>query len=531
MFRYLLAAVSTAALLAGVSFSTTALAQDDNDQRLGTVHFPTTCNPLAQRRFDRAMRFQHYFWYRQSQQVFEDVLKADPQCAIAYWGMALSLLNNPHFAPPLENMPIGLAFLKEARTIGARSDRERDYIDTLLALYTNYDTVARGPRLQAYLKAAETLAQRYPDDDEAQINYAITLNVSASPNDKTYAQQLKGAAILEPIFKRQPRHPGVAHYLIHLYDYPAIAEKGLDAARRYSQIAPSAPHALHMPSHIFTRVGAWNDSIASNTASKAAAKASRETLDALHAGDYMVYAFLQLGQDGKARETIEEMDAIAGDSEVAATNFGLTASPARYALERGDWKGAAELKVRTTRVPQVEAITLFSRAIGAARSGKPETIKADIAKLAELRDRLVAARDPYWAEQVEIQRQIANAWLMFGEGRYDGALNAMSSAADAEDRTEKSPVTPGPIVPARELYGLMLLDRGLARPALTAFEATLKKEPHRLGATVGAAQAAEKLGDAAKAKLHHAAVVALADKADPVRPEIAASRAYVAKAR
>ena len=220
------------------------------------------------------MRFQHSFWYRQSQEVFEEVLKADPDCAIAYWGIALSLLLNPHNAPPPENLPRGLAALERGKAIGAKSQRERDFIDSLLALYTAYDQIPRGPRLQIYLKAVEALAQRYPDDDEAQINYAITLNVSASPNDKTFAQQLKGAAILEPLFNRQPRHPGVAHYLIHLYDYPAIADKGLDAARRYAQIAPSAPHALHMPSHIFTRVGAWEDSIASNTASKNAARAS-----------------------------------------------------------------------------------------------------------------------------------------------------------------------------------------------------------------------------------------------------------------
>jgi tetratricopeptide (TPR) repeat protein len=531
MFKTLLTAVSTTALVAGLSLSTTAIGQEETDQRLGTVHFPTTCNETAQRRFDRAMRYQHSFWYRQSQEVFEDTLKADPDCAIAYWGIALALLLNPHNAPPPENLPRGLASLERGKAIGAKSQRERDFIDALLVLYTDHEKVARGPRLQAYLKAAEALAQRYPDDDEAQINYAITLNVSASPNDKTFAQQLKGAAILEPLFKRQPRHPGVAHYLIHLYDYPAIADKGLDAARRYSQIAPSAPHALHMPSHIFTRVGAWMDSIASNTASKNAARASREPGDAVHASDYMVYAFLQLGQDRKAREVVEELNATTGNPDAAGMSFGMAASPARYVMERGDWNGASELPVQVTRFAQVEAITLFARAIGAARTGKLNAVKADIAKLAELRDRLSAARDPYWAEQVDIQRQITSAWLLFAEGKHDAALNAMSAAANAEDRTEKSPVTPGPIVPARELYAGMLMERGFAREALAAFEATLKKEPNRLGATIGAALAAEKAGDAAKAQQHHAAVVALTDQAEPVRPEIAASRAYLAKAR
>src|SRR6476469_11134338 len=222
------------------------------------------------------MRYQHSFWYRESKEIFEETLKADPECGIAYWGVALSLLNNPHNPTPAPNLPLGLAAIQKAKAVGAKTDRERDFIDALLVFYTDYDKIAHGARVQAYLKAMEALAQRYPADDEAQIFYAITLNVAASPNDKTYANQLKGAGILEPIFKRQPRHPGVAHYLIHLYDTPALAERGLDAARRYASIAPAAPHAQHMPSHIFTRVGAWNESIASNDASARSAKAGRD---------------------------------------------------------------------------------------------------------------------------------------------------------------------------------------------------------------------------------------------------------------
>ena len=236
-----------------------ALSEDDNDQRFGTVHFATSCNETAQRRFDRGMRYQHSFWYQASKEIFEDVLKADPGCAIAYWGIALSLLYNPHAPPPAANLPLGLAALQQAQAVDARTERERDYIDALKVFYTDYDKISHAQRVQAYLKAMEALAQKYPDDDEAQTFYAITLNVAASPNDKTYANQLKGASILEPIFRRQPRHPGVAHYLIHLYDTPALAQRGLDAARRYAVIAPAAPHALHMPSHIFTRVGAWNE--------------------------------------------------------------------------------------------------------------------------------------------------------------------------------------------------------------------------------------------------------------------------------
>src|SRR5246127_5133538 len=253
-----------------------AVAEDNTDQQFGTVHFATSCNETAQRRFDRAMRYQHSFWYKASREIFEDTLKADPECGIAYWGIALSLWNNPHFPPPAPNLAPALAAIEKGKAVGAKSERERDYIDALALLYTDYDKVDYRTRLQAYLKAMEALAAKYPDDDEAQIYYAITLNVSASPSDKTYAQQLRGAAILEPIFKRQPHHPGVAHYLIHLYDYPPIAEKGLRAAERYAGIAPAAPHAQHMPSHIFTRVGYWKDSITANLASIKAAKADKE---------------------------------------------------------------------------------------------------------------------------------------------------------------------------------------------------------------------------------------------------------------
>ena len=317
-------------------------------------------------------------------------------------------------------------------------------------------------RVQSYLKAMEALAAKYPDDDEAQIFYAITLNVAASPTDKTYANQLKGAAILEAINKRQPRHPGVAHYLIHLYDSPALADKGIDAARRYSKIAPAAPHAQHMPSHIFTRVGLWNDSVAANIASVQAAKADKSPGDQMHGEDYLVYAYLQLDQDKNARGVIDDMTVSTFGPEAFGAHFALAASPARYVVERGDWKGAAELKVIQNGFPHVMAITYFARALGAARSGNPDAAKADIAKLAEMRDKLVEAKVGYWPEIVDIQRQIATAWMLYADGKYDDALQAMSAAADAEDKTEKSPVTPGPLMPARELYGYMLLERAMA---------------------------------------------------------------------
>jgi tetratricopeptide (TPR) repeat protein len=519
-----------AVAVAAIWAAPTARAQDAAEEQFGKVHFSTSCNDQAQRRFDRAMRYQHSFWYRPAREIFEEAIKADPECAIAYWGIALTLLLNPHIPPPKDNLALGLSSLEKARSIGAKTQRERDYVDALLTFYADHDKVAHGPRVQAYLKAMEGLAGRYSDDDEAQIGYAITLNVAASPNDKAYANQLKGAAILEPIFKRQPRHPGVAHYLIHLYDYPPIAEKGLDAAKRYAEIAPAAPHALHMPSHIFTRVGYWKESVASNGASARAAKAGKEPHDQLHAMDYLVYAHLQLAQDNEARAVMEEMIALTGyDPTIRTGPYAVAASQARYMIERSDWSGAASLQVQPSRFAYVDAITHFARALGAARSGNLDGARSDIAKLAELREKLQQAKDEYWSEQVNIQWQVATAWLLNMENKQADAVSSMRGAADLEDRTEKSIVTPGPMAPARELYGSMLLERGMAKEALAAFEATLKKEPNRLGATIGAAKAAEKSGDAAKARQYYAKVVALADGVDASRADVAAARAFMAK--
>jgi hypothetical protein len=518
-----------AAAAVGFSFVQPALGQSD-DNKLGTVHFETSCKPEAQKLFDEGMLYQHSFWYRASQRMFEDALKADPECGIAYWGVALSLLLNPHAAPPAKNLAEGAAAIATGKSVGAKSQRELDYLDALAVMYADHAKVDHRTRIQAYAKAMEQLAQRYPNDDEAQIHYALALNTSASPADKTYGSQLKGAAILEPIATRQPQHPGVSHYLIHLYDYPPIAEKGLDAARRYAKIAPAAPHAQHMPSHIFTRVGYWKESIASNMEAARVAKESKDFHDQLHAMDYLVYANLQLGQDEKARAVIEEMTAVTGFTETfIAGPYALAASPARYAVERGDWKAAAALQVRPSPLAHVQAVTHFARALGAARSGNPEAARPDIAKLAELRDTLRDAKDAYWSEQVDIQRQVATAWLLYAEGKRDDALKAMSAAADSEDKTEKHPVTPGVPKPARELYGVMLLESGNAKEALAAFEATIRKEPNRLGAYVGAAKAAEKSGEAAKAQEYFSKVVAIADAADNSRVEVAEAHTFLTK--
>jgi tetratricopeptide (TPR) repeat protein len=507
---------------------TPGMAQENTDQKLGTVHFATSCNETAQRRFDRAMRYQHSFWYAESKEIYQEAITADPECAIAYWGIALSLLGNPHGAIPAPNLPLGLAAIAKAKAVGAKTERERDYIDALAVMYVDYDKTPQQARVQSYLKAMEALAAKYPTDDEAQIFYAITLNVAASPADKTYVNQLKGAAILEPIWQRQPQHPGVAHYLIHLYDYPAIAAKGLPAALRYARIAPNAPHAQHMPSHIFTRVGYWKESIAANLASVQAAKANKEGGEQLHGQDYLVYAYLQLGQDKEAHAIVDEIEAMQPDPDAFGAAFSQAAAPARYLVERGDWAGAAKLEVRPSKFPHVMAISHFARAIGAARSGDPAAARADAAQLAEIRDGLREAKNSYWAGQVDVEAQVANAWILYADGKYDEALKAMSAAAAAEDNTEKAPVTPGPLAPARELYGFMLLDRGMAREALAAFEATMTKEPNRFNGYVGFAKAAQALGDTTRAKAAYEKLVALAAGSDSERPSLATARAFVA---
>src|SRR3981081_1562078 len=365
-----------AATAAGFSFAQPAFGQAD-DEKLGMVHFETSCKPDAQKLFDRGMLYQHSFWYRASQKTFEEVLKADPECAIAYWGIALSLLWNPHATPAAQNLAEGSAALEKAKSVGAKTERERDYLAALGAMYADYDKVDHRTRLLAYAKAMEQLAARYPNDDEAQIHYALALTTPAPPADQTYATQLKGAAILEEIAKRQPQHPGVAHYLIHLYDYPPIADKGIGAARRYAKIAPDAPHALHMPSHIFTRVGYWQESIDSNMASGGGAEEAGDLHEQLHAMDYLVYAYLQLGQDKKAGDVVEAMNAVTGFTESAIPGpYARAASPARYAVERGDWKAAAALEIRPSQLPQVEAVTDFALPVGAARSGDPAAAKA-----------------------------------------------------------------------------------------------------------------------------------------------------------
>lgn len=522
------------ALLA-LSFASVGAAQEKvgGTEKIGTVHFATSCSPAAQQEFDRAVALLHSFWFDASSNAFSTVSTLDPACAMAHWGMAMTLLGNPFAWPPASKaLAEGWTAVGRARAAGAKTQREKDYIAALETFYKDWDKVDHRPRALAYEKGMEQLSQRYPDDREAAVFYALALDATALPTDKTYANQLKAAAILEKVFAEQPNHPGVAHYLIHSYDYPPIAQRGLTAARRYASIAPSAPHALHMPSHIFTRQGFWQESIGSNRAS---AGAGRNDFDRLHAMDYLMYGHLQGAEDLAAKRVLDEVKAIQKvNVEHFVTGYALAAIPSRYALERRRWADAAALSLHPSdfpwsRFPQAEAIVHFARGLGAARSGDVAGSQKVIAKLESLRDALVAAKQSYWAEQVDIQRRVVTAWVARAEGKDQEALQIMRAAADLEDATEKHPVTPGPIVPARELLGEMLLEVQRPADALKEFEASQRHEPNRFRGLYGAARAADLSGDRQKARAFYEKLVAVCEHADTERAEVGEAKAFLGK--
>jgi hypothetical protein len=495
---------------------------------LGTVHFPVTCTPEAQEAFDEAMKLQHSFWYQAAHDGFAEVLRRDPECVMAYWGIAMTKLSNPFSPPPEQNLADGWAALEQARQLGAKSEREAGYIEALSAFYRDFETKDHRDRVLAYEEAMAQLHARYPDDSEAAIYYALALNVAALPTDKSYAKQLQAAEILEAEVARQPDHPGVVHYLIHTYDYPPLAERGVAAADRYADLAASAPHALHMPSHIYTRLGYWDRSIETNRRSAEVARARKEMDGELHARDYMVYAYLQSGRDEAARQAIAEAQQFMGaQSSSAAGPFALAAMPARLAMERGAWKEAAALTPQPSKFAFADAITHFARAVGLARSGEPEAAAADLEALQQLADAL-RPKNAYWAEQVDIQHMAAESWVAYAKGNRDEALALMRSAAEREAATEKHVITPGPLAPAREQLAEMLLAADQPAEALKEFEAVQQVEPNRLRALVGAGRAAELAGDRAAAKQYYGQVVEITASADTSRPEIEAARAFVA---
>jgi tetratricopeptide (TPR) repeat protein len=539
--------ILTLAVLAALS-SGGAIAHEDDaaaaprpGEKLGTVMFETSCAPAVAGQFNRAMALWHSFWFDPSADAFRAVAADDPACGMAHWGLALTRLGNPFAWPPSDKqMQGGRDAIRKAQEIGAKTQRERDYIDALARFYDDTTGADHRARAVAFEQAMGQITQRYPDDVEAKILYALMLDATALPTDKTYAQQLKAGAMLEAIWEQRPDHPGVAHFIIHSYDYPELADKALAAARRYAAIAPSAPHALHMPGHIFTRLGYWDESIETNRMSAEVAKAELDTKDfqsgsynALHAMDYMVYAYLQQGQDAHARALVDEMGQLTRvDVEIFPAAFAFAASPARYALEHGDWEAASRLELKPTglswqKFPQAEAVLVFARSLGAARSGKLDVARAGIERLGELNAALVKAKQPYWAEQAAIQQQIGMAWVQLAEGRKDEALRTMRAAADREDATDKHPVTPGPLAPARELLGEMLLMLDRPADALAEFERSQQKEPNRLRGFYGAARAAALAGQQDVAKANYQKLLELTAPAEGTRKEIEEARSFV----
>ena len=503
--------------------------------RFGTVTFANSCSAAVQPGFARGMALLHSFEFGPAIDAFDEVAKADPSCGIALWGIGLAQWSNPFSAANRapRQLQAGRESAQRAAQTGAKTERERAYIAAVAHLYDRYESVDQRTRIVAYRDAMGRLAAAYGDDPEAKAFYAVALAAAADPADKTYADQLKAGAMMEALWAAQPDHPGFAHYIIHSYDVPALAPKALDAARRYATIAPDAPHALHMPSHTFTRLGYWQDSIDTNMLSAAAAKKIGQIYEELHATDYEVYAYLQTGQDAKARALVDEAPRIAarpnvteGAAPPVAGGYALAAIPARYALERGDWAGAARLQPIANAAPFVEAISWFARGLGAARARDVAGAKVVPAELQVRIDALDRAGEKYWAEQVRIQQLAVTAWVAFADGRAPEALKSMREAADREDRTEKNAISPGPLAPARELLAEMLLQLKQPKVALVEFRTTIAKEPNRFRGIAGAAAAAEQTGDAAAARTYRQQLAQICLKGDtPGRPELQQARA------
>ena len=465
---------------------------------VGTVHFVTSCSPGVADRFDRAVALLHSFEFGASIRTFNEVLAADSTCAMAHWGIALSRWTNPMVGSvrPIPLLQQGRQSVESAIRLSARStEREQGYIRAVAQLYDDFEHKPQQARVDAYSQAMKQLASQFEADTEAMIFYAISLTAAASPTDKTYAKQLEAGRILEQLWTKQPNHPGIAHYIIHSYDVPALAAKAQEAAARYSVIAPSAAHALHMPSHTFTRTGMWKESIATNHRSMEVALASGSIAEALHASDYAMYAYMQLGQEKEAKAILDGLPAIAarfdpnavtGAATGSAGVFALAAIPARWVLERNAWAEAEALELRPSAFPYADAMTYFARSLGASHLRHSAKAKSAVDSLASIRDRLVASGEAYWAEQVAIQHLAAQAWLDFSEQRKEDALRHMREAVKREDATEKSAITPGPLAPARELLADMLMQLGQRDEAVREYRATLEKEPGRLRSKRGA---------------------------------------------
>src|SRR5437773_2627281 len=503
------------------------IAQEKATVQLGKVHFPVSCSPVAQDQFERGVAMLHSYWFTEGSKTLEAIVGEEPSCVVADWGLAVNLLGNSLVGPPpAKDAQEAWEVLDKAKG-EAKTERERDWIEALSAYYRDHDKVSVDDRLLAYTKAIEKMTQRYPDDFEAWAYYALTLQASAPKTDKSYANQLKAAGILEKLYKQNPQHPGVSHYLIHAYDYPPLADKGLAAARRYARIAPAAPHARHMPSHIYSMLGLWEESIASNTS------ALEVQRDYYHAIDFTVYAHLQLAQDAKAKALIEGNSAVRRKDLLTLGNYtALAAIPARYPLERADWTGAAALPLDSTDRPEFDfithSLTRFARGLGMARSGDLAGAKREIEAIQGLRRALEKSDQSYWADRSEEQIYAVSAWVAHAEGARDQAVKLMRAAADGEDRSVKHVSMENRLYPMRELFAELLLETGEAVPALREFEAALKENPNRYRGLYGAARAAEGAGNQEKATAFFPKLVTLSKNADTDRPELARATAFLA---
>ncbi|HKM87324.1 MAG TPA: hypothetical protein VJX48_01850 [Xanthobacteraceae bacterium] len=520
LLRRVVSALFLSALAAGA-----AAAQPE--EILGTVSFPNSCAESAQPQLQRAVALLHSFWWEQADLAFRDVLDRDPSCAIASWGVATVAIGNPFGAGAAPAAATkALAAIAQGREIGAKTERERGYIEAIAAYYDRFGERTHGARLRSVADAFEALALKYPDDDETQIFFALYLTATQPPTDKTLARAMPAAVILNQQFAKHPDHPGAAHYLIHSNDFPAIAEQGLAAAMCYAQIAPSSPHALHMPSHIFTRVGLWQQSADTNQRSVDAAKRANGITDQLHAYDYMVYAYLQLARDKDAWRAVESARSLAEQNRAA--DYAREAIPARFAVERGAWGEAAQLgDPDASKFPYTSAIRIFARALGAARGGDPEAAGRDLRRLQDIGTTLNATKEEYWVAEVQVQELAAQGWIANAKGDHDQALSLMRAAADKEDLSEKSGISPGRLLPARELLGDLLLQNGRPADALLEYEASLKRDPRRFRSYWGAGQAAAAAGNAGRAHYYYGLLVEVAGNGDP-RPELASAREYLA---
>jgi len=543
--------------LTALGTETSVVPEPGDLRRAGTVDFPVSCASAAQAEFIRGVALLHSFFYEEARRIFTDVAAKDPTCAMAQWGIAMTWWH-PIWTPPTpDEMSAGKAAADKAMAMKAGTDRERGFITALDVYYNTPDSPTtsevgqscHGPvgprdRVIAYEKAMRELYNRYPDDVETQTFYALAVLAVgyATPTDTTLSDQLRAARILEKLWKNNPHHPGVVHYLIHSYDYPALAERGLAAARSYSSIAPWVPHALHMPSHIFTRLGMWDESIAANRNAADAARAyaamrHREAteVEELHDLDYLVYSYLQEAQDTKAKEIVDFAATVRKTNPelefIAA--YALAAIPSRYALERNAWSDAAALRIPAlphwSSFPFMEGLIEYAHALGRARSGDLEGARKAMDRMRQLRDATTDPKFDYFKRQLDQQMQAASAWVAYGEGKKEDAVNLLRRAADAEDILGKHPVSPGALVPAREQLGDLLLKLDRPKEAQREFEAALKIYPGRFRGLYGAAQAAEQIGEKEKAHHYYAKLTEQTAKADGSRSELAQLRDRVAE--